>query len=1789
MLTLTGYRVNELVFDGPRSLVYRATHEETGRPVMIKIHRDEFPSAIELASMRRAYDLSTRLAIPSVVRHLALERYRNRLALVTEDFGAVALSRMLASRRMPLGEFLDVASGIAGALGELHEHGVTHNDLKPQNIVLSRSSGEVKIIDLGIATELPSEGGAPVARGFHGSLHYASPEQTGRINRPVDHRSDLYSFGVCCYEMLLGSVPFDSDDPMELLHCHIARRPEPPHEVDPSVPEVVSRIVLKLLAKSADARYQSASGVKRDLEECLAQLREKGFVEPFPLGLRDVSSRYHVPQRLFGRERELARLVDAFEETAGGSTRVVMVTGYSGIGKTSLVHELRHAVAARRGYFCAGKFELYRRDRPYLALVEALRGLVRLALAEGGARLERLRASLGEALGDNARVMIDLVPEVEMLVGGEVSQASIGPVEAQRRFRRVLLAFVRAFATEDHPLVLFLDDLQWADLASLDALRTLATEPETSHLLLVGGYRENEIAASSPLHDLLRDLREQGRGATTIRLAPLDPPTVAQLVAATVRTTPEAARPLAAIVSEKTHGNPFFIRQFLRALHQEQLVRFDARSGAWSWDLDAIRGVGSTENVVKLLTQRVARLPEATRAALEVAACIGAEFDLRTLAVVRGSSPMEAASALSPALEQGLVVCREASHGHVTALAFIAAESGDDRGVRARYRFLHDRVQQAAHELLPNEARSARHLQIGRLLLADAGDRLDADAAVDVANHMNVGRALIMDAAERLRLSELNLRAGRRAKASLALEAAAHHLAIGIELLPPDPFRSHHALALALHVEAAETAFARGDTVVVARHSEVVLARARSTLERIPIFRIRMLSGIASSRYGEAVDVALLVLAELGVHLPRKPGPHHVASALVATRLAMGGRHPSDLADLPPLADERVRAAMEILVTAASCAYFAEPKLLPLVGLALVRLSLEHGNCALSAYGYALYGLVLCGALHRIDEGYAYGELARAVLERFPARELVKVQFVVDSFVRHYKEPLADIAPSLLDSWRRSLDVGDVETAVYCCGASLYDSIFAGTNVDAILERHRAAIRQMQESNQEHSKPGFAAWVALLELLQDVTRRDGRLDSETFAIDAWAPKLAASRNYTALALASVASGIYAFVHGELREARARFRAASRSIEALASQSVVPQLHFYRAATELRLASRVEVPAPERARILVAARLDRARLAAWERHAPDTFAPKVALLEALELSVRGHVGRSIERFQQAIDGAQSAGLVHEAALAAELLAEHCAKAGLGELAVHYVRRAHLLFSRWGAQGKVRALELAHWDVFRAPPPYLGELPPVGETTGSLDEQLDVASVVKAVSTLTKEMDLERLLSRVMRVVIENAGAERAVLLTMRDGELRVEAEGGLEGTMVHVDGPTADHESSGVSPAIAAYAARIRQSVVLADASTDPLFSRDPWVARRKARSILCAPLLRSGALTGLVFLENSLVAGAFTQNRVRVLEIICGQAAVSIESARLYKSLEQTLEAQVRLTTAHSRFVPHPFLQALDRQNIVDVELGDHASKEMSVLFSDIRGFARHMERLTPSQGIEFLNTYLSRMEAPIVAHGGFVDSYVGDAIMALFEKSADQAVRAGLGMLAALATLNRERERVGEPPIHHGVGINTGTLVLGTIGGRSHLKCGVIGDSVNVASRVESLTKQYGVSMLVSGPTFDRLEDPGRYLHRRIERVRVVGRETPVTIYEVYDADAPAERDAKAATAQTFAEGLALHYERDFAGAVARFEECARRAPRDRVAAIHLERARRLASEGVDAAWDGVIRLEKK
>ncbi|HTN92089.1 MAG TPA: AAA family ATPase, partial [Sorangium sp.] len=751
MPVLSQYVALEVIHEGADTILYRARHRQSDRPVVLKVLRRDHASPRALGRLHHEHEVARALDTPAVVKPRAIEALGDQVALVLEDFGGRSLDQLLDGP-MPLERFFPIALRLAGALAELHRHHVIHKDIKPQNLLCNCETGEVKITDLGIACLAPRESQELVHDGLiEGTLAYMAPEQTGRMNRWIDERTDLYSLGVTFYEMLTGTLPFHASDPVAWVYCHIAQKPQPPHAVVPSIPPALSAVVLRLLAKAAEERYQSALGLRYDLDACFAQLRASGTIEAFPLAQRDVSDRLQVPQRLYGREREIEALLAVFDRVAArGRPELALVSGYSGIGKSSLVAELHRPVARAGGFFLSGKFDELKRDIPYHAFLQAFRGLVQEILCVSEDELERWRRRLQEALGPSGGLLADVLPELALLLGPQPPAPELPAAEARHRFHATLRRFVAACVQKEHPMVLFLDDLQWADAGSLQLLEQLVTHAEAEHLLLVGAYRDNEVGPAHPLSLMLSEARKGGAAVTDIVLAPLSADDVGALVAATVRAPAEQVEPLARLVHEKTGGNPFFLIQFLIALHQERLLAFDADERAWRWDIAAIRDKGFSDNVVDLMTGKLRRLSASTQDALKLAACLGSSFTLDILEVIANRPAAELSEALAAAVREGLLLCRDVT-----------------------YRFLHDRVQQAAYALIPAAQLPEVHLCIGRLLLEgrSAGER--EEALFDIVGHLNRGAALIRSPAERADLAALNLRAGRRARAAAAHESAA--------------------------------------------------------------------------------------------------------------------------------------------------------------------------------------------------------------------------------------------------------------------------------------------------------------------------------------------------------------------------------------------------------------------------------------------------------------------------------------------------------------------------------------------------------------------------------------------------------------------------------------------------------------------------------------------------------------------------------------------------------------------------------------------------------------------------------------------------------------------------------------------------------------------------------------------------------------------------------------------------------------------------------------------------------
>ncbi|BCG02477.1 hypothetical protein PPGU19_070450 (plasmid) [Paraburkholderia sp. PGU19] len=842
--------------------------ESGGHSVLLVRPAAEHPLPASIDRLVHAFGLKDELNGAWAVRPLELVREGGRTLLVLEDPGGEPLARLLGAP-MEMEDFLRLAAGIAAALGKLHQRGLVHKDLKPAHILVHCADGQVRLTGFGLASRLPRERQAPEPpETIAGTLAYMAPEQTGRMNRSIDSRSDLYALGVTLYQMLTGALPFTAADPMEWVHCHIARKPVPPRELVETVPAAVSDIVMKLLAKTAEERYQTAAGAEHDLRQCLADWRRRHRVDAFPLGEHDTPDRLLIPEKLYGREREVDTLVAAFDRVVGsGPPELVLVSGYSGIGKSSVVNELHKVLVPPRGLFASGKFDQYKRDIPYSTLVQAFQGLVRPLLGKPGTELASWRDALLEALEPNARLMTDLIPELELIIGEPPPVPTLEPQQAQRRFMLVFRRFISVFARAEHPLALFLDDLQWLDSATLDLLEDLLTHPDLRHLMLVGAYRDNEVDATHPLTRKLQAIRNAGVKINEITLAPLARVHVRQLIAEALHCAPARIAPLAQLVHDKTGGNPFFVIQFLHALAEEELLTFDHDARRWCWDTGRIHAKGYTDNVVDLMVGKLTRLPAGTRHALEQLACLGNVAGITTLSMVLGIPEAQVHAALWEAMRQELVERLESA-----------------------YRLVHDRVHEAAYSLIPEASRTSAHLRIGRLLAARTPPGKRGEAIFEIVGQLNRGAALITEEGERERLAEFNLLAGQRAKASTAYSSALTYLITGAELLNDDCWERRHELIFALELNRAECEFLTGQLSAADERLAALSNRVTTTVERASVACMQMDVYLVLDQSDRAVAVCLAYLRHVGIEWSPHPDDDEVRREYerIGTRLGAG-------------------------------------------------------------------------------------------------------------------------------------------------------------------------------------------------------------------------------------------------------------------------------------------------------------------------------------------------------------------------------------------------------------------------------------------------------------------------------------------------------------------------------------------------------------------------------------------------------------------------------------------------------------------------------------------------------------------------------------------------------------------------------------------------------------------------------------------------------------------------------------------------------------------------------------
>jgi PAS domain S-box-containing protein len=1431
------------------------------------------------ARLEHELSLSGLLKSEWAARPLALVHLEGRPALLLEDPGGRPADR-LVGKIGDLDQFLTLAIGLASVVGKLHDQGLIHKDIRPATILVD-SSNKVFLTGFGFASHTPREShGAAPPEAIAGSLAYMAPEQTGRMNRSIDARSDLYAVGTTLYEILVGALPFAAADPMEWIHCHIARAPPPPSVRLEGIPQAIDAILLKLLAKNAEERFQTAGGLEHDLWRCREALRGHR-IESFTLSERDASEALLIPEKLYGREMEIDALLQAYDRVAtGGGFDLLLVSGYPGVGKSSLVNELLSRLNGTNALFAAAKFDQSRREIPFATLGSAFQGLVRHILSLDDVLLAEWRNALARALGRSARLIVDLVPDLALLLGDPASPPPLSSAEERSRFHFIIRQFIGVFASAEHPLVLFLDDLQWLDPATLELFESLCVAEEIPYLFLVGTYRDNAIDRYPELLEVFERIGATRGALNRIRLNELTFEDVTKLVAESVRVASAAALGLAELVHQKTNGNAFFVVQFLTTLESDGLLRFDREARIWRWDVDLIRHQGITENVAELVAGRLLRYRGTERDVITQLACMGNGASARFLAAALDFPEATVDAALSELVAASLI-----------------------RRSEGGYTFTHDGVQDAAYALVSEPDRAAMHLRAGRLLARDLARSEREEEIYGVVNQLNRATALLTTPEERMELAELNLVAGKRAKTATAYDSAISYLSLGCELLPADGWERAYRLAFELELHLVDCKFVTGQIEFAERRLLMLTGRSSGLSDLATVVGRQMILYNYLGQIEKAHAIAIDCLSRIGIIISSHPTHEDIEREYRDLQDNIAGRVIEDFVDLPAMTDELWLDAMNLLTEALGPAGVINSSLIDLLLLRMTNISLTRGNCDASCHAYANLGArVLRWRFQDMAAGRAFGRLAlRLIDERGFDRYASRVYTIISGVDTPWSAPLRESFEIAFRAIEMPRERGGIVYSGFGWVCGLTALLGSGKNlgdVERLVNAGLAAARRTQ----------FAIVIEFINAQRALVRslREEGINEENFHGNG--QSRADYETY-------LASGVHLW-HAVLRYniRRLQFLVFFEKHEAcgeimqkverdfgpppiLAQSPVFEVVEYCFFSGLARAATLTCETAIEDNHAFVALRTSQAWLARWAEQCPANFASRALLLAAEIARLEARDLDAQRLYEEAAQSARDHESVQIEALTQELAGRFYEARGFGMIAEAYRRSAHACYLRWGADAKARQLERLY--------SYLGS----GSTRSvvaadfahSRFQDLDLAVVIEMYHALSGEIVLERLIQKLMATVVETAGAVRGVLLLPQNDEMRVVAEARTTKAGVAVDILARSHPVRELPRSVVNYTARSREPVILGNATEHNPYSTDEYFSRAAPRSILCLPLLKQQRLVGLLYLENDLASHIFTPDRLSLLQLLASQAAISLENAELFQDVKKTQEQARRV------------------------------------------------------------------------------------------------------------------------------------------------------------------------------------------------------------------------------------------------------------------------------------------------
>ena len=1478
MEKIGSYNIIELLVATRGSILYRGRSEGHNNNVIIKVLKAESFIPSEIARFKREYEIIRQADIKGVVKTLDIIPLHRSFALILEDFDGISLNEYMKTRTITLTEFLKIGISLAETLGQLHQKNIIHKDIKPGNILIDRHGGMVKFTDFGVSTETTGE----YAEIFHpdmiaGTLLYMSPEQTGRMNRSVDYRTDLYSLGATFYHMLTGSAPFKSEDPLEIIHAHIAKNPVLPDLIRPSIPGAVSNIIMKLLSKTAEDRYQSCHGLIADLRRCLELLQRTGTIEEFELGQHDVSTRFNILQKIFGRDGELDILMDVFERVSNGSNEIILVAGQAGIGKSSLIQEVYKPITAKRGYFISGKYDPFRKNVPYSAMIQAIQRLIRQILSEDDKRVREWREMISEALGTNGRIITEEIPEVEHLIGKQPDVAVLDPEEAQNRFNLVMKNFMKVFSTREHPIAIFLDDMQWADAGSLQLIKTLISDPDLHCLMLIGAYRDNEVNPADPLMITMQEIQKSGIMVDTLLLPPLDVDNVNALTAGFLRSRVEETLPLAHLVHEKTAGNPFFVNQFLKILYDEHMIRLDPFTG-WQWDMAGISLMQVTDNVVDLVMKKIIGLSPHAARVLQICACVGNSIDLELLTHIVGQSIEETLDDLSEAISAGLLS---------------QADSG--------YVFQHDRIREAATSLIPKKQQMELHHRIGSVILANTAANELRDNIFYIVNHLNQGVECISSATERINLAQLNLIAGEKAKNSTAYDSAVMYLRAGVELLTDDSWQEEYELTYGLYRELMQCEYLNLNYQESERFFSMLIEHARSNVDKAGIYNNMLVLYITISRYEDAIRLAREGLKLLGLNIPVKPTKLTVLRLLLDVRRRMGRRTIEDIMQMPDMIDLEKRAAITLINEAMAPAYFLNMDLFATIVLLGARIIIQHGNWEVSPIIFMTLATILGPGLGLYKLSYNIGEMALKLGKNYPlSRDHGSVLFVFAFLLQHWKRHAKDNIELLRESYKLCLQTGDILYAAHSVNVMTMQRIMIGDNLDEIFAEYKQYEKFIKDLKAPFVVNDFLDNVQFYRCLQGQTVGRTCLNADGFNEEEQLRHYIKNNNTLGIFYHLLIRIRVYYLFGDYIAAYDTGQELHKIAETAIGNLHVAEFYFYYALTMTALYQ--NEPQSQKKILLKKINTCSKMMKKWADNCPENFHHKYLLIEAERARIRDRHEDAMDLYHRSIASAKENDYTQNQGIASELAAKFYLERGYPELARPHATEARLAYTTWGATAKVHDIEIKYSELM--PRRDKNEKivtadSPTDTKTRTLDE-IDLQTVINISHALSGEIDLERLIARLLEIGIENAGAQKGCILLERDDKFSIEAQ------RIVVEHGFKSPESSAASyldlpQSVVNYVRRTGKFIVLGNAVHDETFGTDPAIIRLQIKSVLCLPIKEQNRILGILYLENNLSNDAFTSNRIDILGILTSQAAISMKNALLYadrKHAEELLLAE---------------------------------------------------------------------------------------------------------------------------------------------------------------------------------------------------------------------------------------------------------------------------------------------------